>query len=81
MKSSRNVIKRDEWLEVLGKAYAGDPDASTLSEAAEKWGVSCNTAKARFDRAVRDGLAVKTQKRASSGQMVIAYKPAPKGKK
>jgi len=83
MKSSRNVIKQDEWLGELAKAEEGelDPDAVTITDACAQWECGRHAAKRRLEDAVRDGRAVRVRKRDQSGRLCLAYKPAPKGKK
>lgn len=80
----KTEMTTDEWLAALVAAENAqlDPDAVSVREAMERWNESYYLAKSRLDRAVRRGELVKTKKRGRrDGQICIAYKPAPKGKK
>ena len=78
------TIRTNEWLDALSKAEDEnlDPTATGIREAMAHWNLTYYMAKSRLDRAVKRGELVKTQKRSLiSGQVILAYKPAPKGKK
>ena len=85
MQSSR--ITRDEWLSALGDAAQPvDPDALSLAEIAEQFGVCRNVADRRLRALVKAGRAIRTWKviTTTSGhpRRVPAYKLVkPKGRK
>lgn len=59
-------ITRDDWLKALGETNIGGedaPDAVTVAEFAEMFGISCNPARLRLKRLERLGKAIKLKKR------------------
>ena len=73
------MISRDAWIAALGNAIQPvDPDALSLSEIAEQFGVCRQTAERRIRQLVKAGRAVRTWKQITmtSGhpRRVPAYK-------
>jgi len=80
-----SAISRDEWLKALGDSVAPpDPDAQTVRELAELFGVGRSNMEEHLRRLVTEGKAIKTVKltRDVNGftKRVTAYKLV-KGKK
>lgn len=64
MKDKAVTIRRDEWLKALGDAIqVSDPDALTINEIAEQFGISRCKAAERMQTLVQQKKAVRVFKR------------------
>ena len=64
----RGVITRDDWLKALGETVRPvEPDALTVRELAEMFGISRKTMEERLHKLVETGKARRTAKYVTNG--------------